>query len=98
MIDTVCAGDDVAAKKPAPDIYLLALSRLACSPENAIAVEDSRHGIQAALAAGLRCLVTPSEYTLSHNFNEAALCVNDLDGGPGSEVTLTVLKSLVSDL
>jgi beta-phosphoglucomutase-like phosphatase (HAD superfamily) len=95
MIDAMCAGDDVAEKKPAPDIYLLALSKLACAPENALAVEDSRHGLQAALAAGLHCIVTPSEYTKNDNFNGAALCIADLDGGSGPPVTVAVLKSIL---
>lgn len=93
-IDAVCAGDDVAVKKPAPDIYLLALSRLACRPENALAVEDSRHGMQAAMAAGLRCIVTPSEYTKHDNFEGAVLCITHLEGGPGPPVTIEVLKSI----
>lgn len=95
MIDAVCAGDDVAAKKPAPDIYLLALSKLACAPGNALVVEDSRHGLQAALAAGLRCIVTPSEYTRNDSFDGAALCIADLDGGPGPAVTVTVMESIL---
>ena len=83
-------------KKPAPDIYLLTLSRLACPPENALAVEDSRHGMQAAIAAGLRCIVTPSEYTRGDNFDAAALCISDLEGGSGPPVTVNTLKSILN--
>ena len=95
MIDAVCAGSDVTAKKPAPDIYLLALAKLVCTPENALAVEDSRHGLQAALAAGLRCIVTPGEYTRNDSFDAAALCVPDLDGGSGPPVTVAVLDAIL---
>ena len=46
----VLAGDVVPAKKPAPDIYLLALERLGVEPGEALVVEDSRNGMLAAVA------------------------------------------------
>jgi HAD superfamily hydrolase (TIGR01509 family) len=47
------SGDEVAAGKPAPDLYLLACRRLGIGPTRCLAIEDSRHGVAAALAAGL---------------------------------------------
>ena len=47
------AGDEVAAGKPAPDVYLLACRRLGVEPADCIAIEDSRHGTAAAATAGL---------------------------------------------
>jgi HAD superfamily hydrolase (TIGR01509 family) len=47
-------GDQVARGKPHPDIYLKALAELCASPEDAIAFEDSDHGIQSAAAAGIK--------------------------------------------
>jgi HAD superfamily hydrolase (TIGR01509 family) len=47
-------GDDVAAGKPAPDIYVEALARAGTAPERALVVEDAMPGIDAALAAGCR--------------------------------------------
>ncbi len=86
--DAVLAGDCVAHKKPAPDIYLLALERLAIDPADVIVVEDSRNGLEAATAAGLRCLVTVNGYTESEDFSEAALVVTSLGepGGPATRV------------
>lgn len=63
VFDVIAAGDEVALKKPAPDVYLLALHRLGVAPEAALALEDSRNGLLSARAAGLRVLVTPSLYT-----------------------------------
>jgi len=80
--DAVLAGDVVARKKPAPDVYLLALERLGVDPADAIVVEDSRNGLEAATAAGLRCLVTVNGYTRDEDFTEAALVVSGL-GDPG---------------
>ena len=50
----VCiANGDFARPKPAPDPYLAAMRRLGCTPEVAVAIEDTRAGIDAAVAAGI---------------------------------------------
>lgn len=82
----VLAGDVVPRKKPAPDIYELALERLGAAPAEALVVEDSRNGLEAALGAGLRCVVTVNGYTADEDFDEAALVVTSL-GDPGGERT-----------
>jgi HAD superfamily hydrolase (TIGR01509 family) len=80
---TVFAGDAVAHKKPHPAIYELALDRLGISPGEALAIEDSRNGLLAATAAGLRCAITVSSYTGGEDFSEATLVVSCL-GDPGT--------------
>ena len=53
----VVTGDDAPGRtKPAPDLYLLAAKGLGVEPERCLAVEDSRHGVAAAKAAGMACL------------------------------------------
>ena len=74
----VLAGDVVAAKKPAPDIYLLALERLGIEPGECVVVEDSRNGLLAAVGAGLTTVVTVNGYTRDQDFSEAALVVSSL--------------------
>jgi HAD superfamily hydrolase (TIGR01509 family) len=74
----VLAGDIVPKKKPAPDIYLLALERLDMSPAEAVVIEDSRNGLLAAVAAGLHCVVTLSSYTVDEDMQEAILVVSHL--------------------
>lgn len=88
----VFAGDVVAAKKPDPAIYLLALQRLGLAPSDAIVVEDSRNGLLAAVAAGLRCVVTLSSYTVSEDMSEAALVVTSL-GDPGNPARVLANRS-----
>jgi HAD superfamily hydrolase (TIGR01509 family) len=78
----VFAGDVVPAKKPDPAIYTLALERLSLDPADALAIEDSRNGLLAAVRAGLRCVVTVSSYTAEEDFSEAVLVVSSL-GDPG---------------
>jgi HAD superfamily hydrolase (TIGR01509 family) len=56
---TVIGGDDVENAKPHPEIYLRVLARLGASAADAIAIEDSDHGIKSAYAAGLRVIYVP---------------------------------------
>ncbi|MEI7772439.1 MAG: HAD-IA family hydrolase [Chloroflexales bacterium] len=77
------AGDIVARKKPAPDIYQLALGRLGFAPSDALVIEDSRQGLCAAVAAGIRCIITPSSYTAGEPFDEAIMVISHL-GDPGA--------------
>ena len=79
---TVFAGDVVPAKKPAPDIYLLALRELGIGPEEVVVVEDSANGLRAALGAGLRTIVTVSSYTADEDFTGASLVVTSLGDLP----------------
>jgi HAD superfamily hydrolase (TIGR01509 family) len=74
----VFAGDVVPAKKPAPDIYQLAVRELAAEPGRTVVVEDSRNGLLAAIGAGLPVLITVSSYTADEDFGGAALVVSSL--------------------
>lgn len=80
--EVIAAGDMVAAKKPAPDIYHYALDALKLDPVQCLAVEDSMNGLRSALAADLRALVTVSDYTRNERFDGAVLVVDQL-GEPG---------------
>lgn len=71
IFNVIAAGDEVAAKKPAPDVYLLALERLGLPPETALAFEDSLPGLASAKAAGLKVVLTPSAYTAGEDFTGA---------------------------
>ena len=78
----VFAGDVVPAKKPAPDIYLLALREMGLGPADVVVVEDSANGLRAALGAGLRTIVTVSSYTADEDFTGASLVVSSLGDLP----------------
>jgi len=88
---TVFAGDIVPRKKPAPDIYVLALDSLGVPADRVVVVEDSRNGLQAATGAGLTCMITVNDFTAAEDFSEAALVVSSL-GDPGGE-PITVLAN-----
>ena len=78
LFDVICAGDSVVNKKPAPDVYLLALEKLNLPAESCMAIEDSRNGLLSAHAAGIATVVTPGIYTDTQQFDEAALVIEDL--------------------
>ena len=83
----VLAGDCVKAKKPAPDIYLLAARELGVEPSDCVVVEDSNNGVEAAWQAGMKCVVTVSGYTREEDFSHAALVLSSL-GDPGGEAAV----------
>jgi HAD superfamily hydrolase (TIGR01509 family) len=57
--------------KPAPDLYLAACAGLGVRPDEAIAFEDSRNGMLAAQAAGMRCVVVPNALTIAMDLEGA---------------------------
>jgi beta-phosphoglucomutase-like phosphatase (HAD superfamily) len=79
---SVFAGDVVARKKPAPDIYEYALLALGVNAADAVAVEDSQNGLRAALGAGIPTIVTVSSYTADEDFTGAGLVVDSLGEPP----------------
>jgi HAD superfamily hydrolase (TIGR01509 family) len=83
----ITSGDDVAAKKPAPDIYLETLRALGLPAHDCLVVEDSSHGLAASLAAGIPTVITVSDYTVNENFDGARM-VLPLTGG----ITLEKLR------
>lgn len=80
VFSVIAAGDMVAAKKPAPDVYRLALARLGLPAEACVAFEDSRNGLDAALGAGLFTVLTPSRFSAGEDFAGASLLLTSLPG------------------
>jgi HAD superfamily hydrolase (TIGR01509 family) len=50
----ICTAEDVSRGKPAPDLFLLAASRLAVPPTDCVVFEDSDLGLEAARRAGMQ--------------------------------------------
>jgi HAD superfamily hydrolase (TIGR01509 family) len=89
----VLAGDVVKAKKPAPDIYHLAAERLRVAPSDCVVVEDSSNGVEAAAAAGMKCLVTVSGYTREEDFSKANIVMTSLGDPCGEACEVLVNRS-----
>jgi HAD superfamily hydrolase (TIGR01509 family) len=80
--DAIASRDDVTTTKPDPELYELALDRLHVSAEEAIALEDSSNGIEAAKAAGLYCVAVPNAMTTHLDLSAADLQVESLQAIP----------------
>jgi HAD superfamily hydrolase (TIGR01509 family) len=78
IFEIIVAGDEVSRKKPAPDVYLEALSRLQLSGPDCLAIEDSANGLAAAVQAEIPVLITRSLYFQDDDFTGALLVLDDL--------------------
>jgi putative hydrolase of the HAD superfamily len=87
----IATGHDVARRKPAPDVYLLAAERLGVDPRRAVALEDSAHGIEAARAAGMRVVAIPNPVSRHQDLSQADARVEHF-----GDVTLDLLRRLVA--
>lgn len=85
----IVAAGDVDRSKPAPDMYARALELLGVRPARAVAVEDSRRGLEAARAAGLRLVA------VTHTYPAEDLALADLVVAGMAEITLESLRRLV---
>lgn len=81
--EIVLAGDVVEKKKPDPEIYNLGLAKLGLKTDEAFVVEDSKNGVKAAKAAGLKTIVTTNSYTEKEDVEAGDVivsCCGDPDG------------------
>lgn len=65
--------------KPAPDIYLKALKELETTPDNAVAIEDTEYGIQAAVGAGLKCVAYRNPNSGKQRLTHASSVIDDYE-------------------
>lgn len=56
----IFSATEVERGKPAPDLFLFAADRMGVDPERCVVVEDSPSGVEAARAAGMRCIAYAS--------------------------------------
>lgn len=85
--DAVVTGEQVNRKKPAPDIFLAAAEILGLEAAECVVVEDAVNGIQAAKAAGMRCIA------VAHSFPPELLREADIVRDRISQVQVTDLVS-----
>lgn len=79
LFDAVVCGDDVKNGKPAPDVFLLAASRLSLAPADCLVIEDALVGIAAAKAAGMKVLAVATTHPLA-GLQHADAAVHSLAG------------------
>ena len=82
-------GNDVAQKKPSPELFLLAAKRMEIDPARCVVIEDARNGIQAAKAAGSKCIAVTNTFA-GERLAEADLICSSLE-----EITLETIRGLI---
>jgi HAD superfamily hydrolase (TIGR01509 family) len=87
---TIQCADDVQATKPNPASYQAAVQALKVSPAQAIALEDSLHGIQAAKHAGLWCVAVPNALTRHLRLDQADIQLASLADMPLERLLLAL--------
>ena len=78
--DVIKCAEDVKHTKPEPDLYLSTLEALSINPNEAIVLEDSRNGVNAAKAAGLFCIAVPNRITKYIHMEQADVVLDSLLG------------------
>ena len=87
--DYTIYSEMVEQQKPNPEIYKKAVEGLNLETSECIAIEDSRVGVNAAIAAGLKCICIPNSYTKDQDHSKATMKLNSLN-----DVNDEVLNSL----
>ncbi len=62
VVPVAVSSEEAGAGKPAPDVYLLAASKLGVDASRSAAVEDSTNGLRAALAANMTVYAVPNPH------------------------------------
>ena len=87
--DLVLAGDVVGKKKPDPEIYHLALSKLGLKPDEVFVVEDSKNGVAASKAAEIKTVVTTNGYTEKEDVSAGDVIVTCLGDPKGEKAKMS---------
>jgi len=82
-------GDDVKNKKPDPELFLLAAERMGIEPANCVVIEDAPNGVQAARAAGAKCIAVTNS-TDAAKLSDADLVCNSLE-----QIDLDMIQELI---
>lgn len=75
----ITGGEEIKKGKPAPDIFLKAAKRLDVEPSSCIVVEDSRNGVFAAKAAGMKCVAYKNPNSGNQDLSKADLIIDSYD-------------------
>ncbi len=93
LFEVICSAENELNGKPHPDVYLSAAGKLGLAPGLCLAIEDSIAGIQAAKAAGMKCIAVPlPELRHDPRYNKADLILDSL-----VQLDEMVVKSLMGN-
>lgn len=87
--DFIVTGDCCKLGKPDPEPFLMAARELGVAPADCVVIEDAQIGVQAALAAGMKCAAVKSPHTFGQDLEDADIV---LEGT--IQLSLEVLEGL----
>lgn len=82
-------GSEITRKKPDPELFLVAASRMAINPAHCVVIEDAPSGVKAAKTAGAKCIAVTNS-TTAENLSQADLVCNTLE-----DINLNIIQHLV---
>jgi len=82
-------GNDVKHKKPDPELFLTAAEKIGIEPAHCVVIEDAPNGVQAAKAAGAKCIAVTNS-TSATNLDEADLVCDSLE-----KIDLEMIQKLI---
>lgn len=88
----VVTGEDASRSKPTPEIFLLAAAKLGVKPDQSLVIEDSLAGIEAARAAGMKCVAYVPSARLAEFADAGADCVITDFPQPAVELFLRLME------
>jgi HAD superfamily hydrolase (TIGR01509 family) len=75
----IVGGEEIKKGKPSPDIFLKAAKRLKSKPFDCIVIEDSKNGVLAAKAAGMKCIGFKNPNSGNQDLRKADLIIENYD-------------------
>lgn len=88
-LKTSITGDEVDKGKPDPEIFLTAAKKLQLDPESCLVFEDANNGVEAAKAAGMKCIGLQNPNSGDQDLSRADLIIDDF-----KELDLDMIKDL----
>ena len=82
-------GNDVKHKKPDPELFLIAAERIGIEPAHCVVIEDAPNGVQAAKAAGAKCIAVTNSTTAA-KLGKADLICDSLE-----QINLDMIQELI---
>ena len=83
-------GNDVKHKKPDPELFLIAAERIDIPPAHCVVIEDAPNGVQAAKAAGTKCIAVTNSTTAA-KLREADLVCDSME-----QFSIEAIQRLIS--
>ena len=78
-LSAIVSGDEAVNRKPLSDIYELALRKLDCPADQAVAVEDSEAGVKSAKGAGIFCAALKNPYNSIELLSDADVLIDSIE-------------------